>query len=76
LKLPISSFFLLLRVDGDHRRAAIHAVLRFGVDVLELRVAVAVLRSLDRFVRCLEAVAVIPQQLRHRLVRRLGFRAA
>lgn len=66
--LEVANQLLLLRVDGDHRYAAIDAVLRLGVDVLELRVPIRMLRALDRLVRRLKAVPVIAQQLAHRLV--------
>ncbi len=53
--LEITDQFLLLRVNGDHRNAAVDAVLGLGVDVLELRVASRMLSTLDGFARSLQA---------------------
>ena len=66
--LEVADQLLLLGVDGDDRHAPLDAVLRLGVDVLELRVAIGMLRALDGLVRRLQAVAVLAQQLGHRLV--------
>ncbi len=44
------------------------AALCLGIDMLELGVAIGVLRAFDRLVRRLQAVAVLAQQLGHRLV--------
>jgi hypothetical protein len=63
LRLPLAATVLevadqlfLLRVDGDHGHTAPYAILRLGVDVLELRVAIRMLHSLDGLVRRLKAV--------------------
>jgi hypothetical protein len=66
--LEVADELLLLGIDGDHRDPLLDAVLGGGVDVLELRVAVWVLGSLDGFVGRLKAVAVIAKHLGHRLV--------
>src|SRR5579883_2790098 len=78
LGLPLASAvsevadqLFLLRVDGDERHAAFEALLCLRVEVLELRVAVRVLRALDGLDRCLQTVFVLPQQLAHRLVANL-----
>jgi hypothetical protein len=64
----VANQLLLLRVDGDYGNAALDAALGLRVDVLELCVAIRMLRSLDGLVGRLEAVAVLAQKLRHRLV--------
>src|SRR5208283_5894066 len=78
LRLPLTSTvlvvadqFLLLGVDRDDRYAPLNAVLRLRVDVLELRVAVRMLGTFDGLVWRLQAVAVVAQQLGHRLVAEL-----
>jgi hypothetical protein len=50
------------------RDSALDAGLRLGVDVFELGVAIGVLLALDRLVGYLQAVAVLAQQLGHRLL--------
>src|SRR4051812_40181152 len=57
--LEVPDQLLLLGVDGDDRHAALDAILRLGVDVLKLRVAIRVLRALDGLVRRLQAIAVL-----------------
>jgi hypothetical protein len=64
----VADELLLLGVDGHHGNATIDAVLSLRVDVLELRVAIGVLCTLDRLVGCLQAVAMLTQKLRDRLV--------
>jgi hypothetical protein len=66
--LEVPDQLLLLGVDRDDRHTALDAVLGLGVDVLELRVAIRVLRALDGLVRRLQAVPVLAQQLGDRLV--------
>src|SRR5882672_4913051 len=66
--LEVADQLLLLGVDGDDRDAPLDAVLRLRVDVLELRVAVGMLGTFDGLVWRLQAVAVVAQQLGHRLV--------
>ena len=58
--------FLLFRVDGDHRLP--RPLERFGlpVDVLELRIPIGMLSSLDCLARALQAVIVLLEQLRDR----------
>lgn len=59
----VADQLFLLRIHGNHRDIAVNALLGLRVDVLELRVAIWVLRALDRLVGCLEAVAVLAKQL-------------
>jgi hypothetical protein len=64
----IADELFLLRVDGDHGNAALDTVSGLLVDVLELRVAVGVLRAFYRLARRLKAVAMLAKQPNHRLV--------
>ncbi len=57
--------FLLLGVDRDRRLPSAQAGPDPGVDVLELRVAVGVVRPFDRLPVGLQAVAQLVEQLRH-----------
>ena len=66
--LEVADQLLLLRVDGDHRDAALDASFRLGINVLELSVAIRMLRALDCLVGRLQTVAVLTQQLGYRLV--------
>ncbi len=66
--LEVADLLLLRRVDGDHRHVAFDAVLRLGVDVLELRIAIGMLRAFDGLSCRLKAVAVLVEQLGHGLV--------
>jgi hypothetical protein len=57
--LEIADKLLLLGIDRNYRDIAVNTVLSFGVDVLELRIAVRVLRALDGLGGRLEAVTVL-----------------
>jgi hypothetical protein len=62
--LEVAHELLLLGVHREHRHAAFEAVLGLRVDVLELRVAIRVLRTAHGLVRRLQAVLVFLEQLR------------
>ena len=64
----VADELLLLGVDGEHRDTALQAVLGHRVDVLELGVAIWVLRPFHGLVRRLQAVFVVLQQFRDGLV--------
>jgi hypothetical protein len=66
--LEVADQLLLLRIDGDERNAALEAVHRLFVDVLELRVSIWVLFAFHGLARCLETVAALAQQSRDGLV--------
>src|SRR5207244_839379 len=66
--LEVPDELLLLGVDGDEGNAAIDAVLRLLVDVLELHVPIGMLLAFDRLLGSLETVAVLGQHLGYRFV--------
>ena len=70
--LEVTDQLFLLRIDRDHRNAALDATLCLGVDVLELCVAIWMLNAFNGLVRCLETVAMLAEQFGHGLVASLN----
>src|SRR5690606_11260065 len=70
--LEVTDQLFFLRIDRDHRNAALDATLCLGVDVLELCVAIWMLNAFNGLVRCLETVAMLAEQFGHGLVASLN----